>query len=156
MLSNASAPLHPLRQTSFPPEQAQGQLKFSRSPSMDTMSLVSGVSAAKKKRGRPKGKANDNESIVGGRAKSAVSGVEGKGKRRASRQESVEEDEPDINDIDIEMEKSKAQRQKDNEDRALLVDNLDPEQLDRYGTWRSSKLPDLTVRKVCLVLSYPT
>ncbi|KAK8002432.1 hypothetical protein PG989_002151 [Apiospora arundinis] len=81
---------HPLRQTSFPPDESQGRAfspSYRRSPSIDNMSLVSGsqVSAApaKKKRGR-KSKAErareaeeaargGSPSVVGGPSASVVS-----------------------------------------------------------------------------------
>ncbi|KAK8101813.1 hypothetical protein PG999_012187 [Apiospora kogelbergensis] len=81
---------HPLRQTSFPPDESQGRAfspSHRRSPSIDNMSLVSGsqVSAApaKKKRGR-KSKAErareaeeaargGSPSVVGGATASVVS-----------------------------------------------------------------------------------
>jgi transcription initiation factor TFIID subunit 11 len=114
---------------------------------MDAMSLVSGVSQVRKKqRGRPRGK-NDDESVVGGRAKSTVSGVSGKGKRQASRDESVEED--DIGgDTDINVNGTAAEKQKDMENKAMLVQGLDKEQMLRYEAWRSSKLTDAVVRRV--------
>jgi len=92
MLSTASATsAHPLRQTSFPPENNGFGATFSRSPSVDAMSLVSGngigpSSAKKKKPRKSKGK-DDNASVAGGsRSKSAVSG------RRGSRDMTVDEE----------------------------------------------------------------
>ncbi|KAK7955108.1 hypothetical protein PG996_015914 [Apiospora saccharicola] len=59
MSITSTASAHPLRQTSFPPDESKGRAfspSYRRSPSIDNMSLVSGsqVSAApaKKKRGR--------------------------------------------------------------------------------------------------------
>src|SRR5438045_1563084 len=50
MLSTTSASSHPLRQTSFPPENNSRTPAFSRSPSMDPMSIVSGSVAGGKKK----------------------------------------------------------------------------------------------------------
>ena len=70
MSSGSTLSIHPLRQTSFPPD---GSDAFSpedvRSPSVDTMSLVSGSIAGapvKKKRGRKPKNAEDTASLAGG------------------------------------------------------------------------------------------
>jgi len=156
MLSTASGSSHPLRQTSFPPPEAtSGTPQYSRSPSIDTMSLVSGVSATKKRRGRKsKNKANDDESLVGGRAKSTVSGNSARGKRgrRNSRQESVEEDEEEAGAGSMALStvaRTNEERQREAHTRAMLTRQFDEEQGIRFAAWRSAKLSDATVRRVC-------
>ncbi|KAL3423122.1 Transcription initiation factor TFIID subunit 11 [Phlyctema vagabunda] len=149
--SNNSA--HPLRQTSFPPENGQG---YARSPSVDTMSLVSGSAAngpTKKKRasGKRKGAQNDDTaSLTGGAAPTAVSGVSGKGrgKRRASEVSGDEEDEGDDEHAITITAKTQEERQKEMENRSLLVKELNPQQFARYEAWRAAKLTDGTVRKL--------
>ncbi|RDW95071.1 histone-fold containing protein [Coleophoma crateriformis] len=153
MLSTASASsTHPLRQTSFPPEIAPG---YARSPSVDTMSMVSGSAAngpTKKKRagGKKKNAQNDDASLVGGPAPSAVSGTSGRGgrKRRASEVSGDEED--DVNDehaIDVSA-KSQEEKQKEMENRSLLVKEFNPHQFARYEAWRAARLQDSSVRKL--------
>jgi transcription initiation factor TFIID subunit 11 len=152
MLSMTSTSSHPLRQTSFPPENSSQDQRFSRSPSVESASLVSGTSGTKKKRGRrPKGKADDDTSLVGGRAKSAVSGGSGRG-RRGSREASLEEDEEEEGGgetaVAIEA-RTDEEAMKENEMKAVLLSTFDPEQFSRFEAWRASKLADSVVRRVC-------
>ncbi|PSS23370.1 hypothetical protein M430DRAFT_97306 [Amorphotheca resinae ATCC 22711] len=151
MLSASSASSHPLRQTSFPPESASNQTaRYSRSPSVDTTSLVSGVSSTKKKRGRKaKGKADDDTSVVGEKAKSAVSGTSGRGRRRASREASAEDEDEEGGETAVAMvARTDEEKRKENEHKAMLLNALDPDQFLRYEAWRASKLPDSTVRRI--------
>lgn len=147
--SNASS--HPLRQTSFPPENSGQDQTFSRSASVESASLVSGVSGTKKKRGRkPKAKADDDTSVAGGRAKSAVSGTSGR-RGRASRDQSVDEYEDDEGggDTAVAIEaRTDEEGLKENELKAVLYSVLDQEQGDRLEAWRASKLADSVVRRV--------
>jgi transcription initiation factor TFIID subunit 11 len=157
MISTTSAlSAHPLRQTSFPPD---GNDVFSpdevRSPSVDTMSLVSGSIAAapvKKKRGRkPKG-AEDNASVAGGVAPTAVSGVSGRG--RASRGMSVEEEDDVGGEMDVAIvARSKEEKEKEKQHRAMLVAAFDDLQFRRYEQWRGARLSDAVVRRVTRNLS---
>lgn len=155
MLSTTSASSHPLRQTSFPPENANTQTpRYSRSPSVDTMSLISGVSGAKRKRGsykKSKGKGED-ESMIGGKSKSAVSGNSGRGggrKRRKSREESVEEEDDGGEDLALEtVQRTEEEKQKEIEQRAMLTEQFDPDQWERYTAWRSAKLSEAVTRRV--------
>jgi transcription initiation factor TFIID subunit 11 len=158
MLSMTSTASHPLRQTSFPPESSSQAQSFSRSPSVESASLVSGVSGAKKKRGRKqKGKADDETSAVGSRAKSAVSGTSGRGRRRASRDASAEDDDEEGGGetaVTI-VARTDEEKKKEKEHKAMLLTALNPDQFQRYEAWRASKLPDSVVRRVCrTLLSY--
>ncbi|KAH8805745.1 hTAFII28-like protein conserved region-domain-containing protein [Xylogone sp. PMI_703] len=149
---------HPLRQTSFPPENASETL-YSRSPSVETMSLVSGSgvgSQQKKKRGRKsKSGVNGNDdtasvSAFGGPALTAVSGTSGgRGRpRRPSKGESDDEDEGGEG-MTVEIAAGTLEeKQKEIEHRAMLVNAFDPEQFSRYEAWRSSKLSDAIVRRI--------
>ncbi|RDL38778.1 Histone-fold containing protein [Venustampulla echinocandica] len=153
-LSTTSAPLsaHPLRQTSFPPENASRTSAYSRSPSVDAMSLVSGSAvggAVKKKRGRkPKNSANDDASLVGGRTKSTISGTSGRRKRRQS-EVSAEDEEEGGEEMAIEtVARTQEERAREVEHRALLVRQLDPEQMSRYEAYRSGRLGESVVRRI--------
>jgi transcription initiation factor TFIID subunit 11 len=116
------------------------------------MSLVSGsaAGASKKRKRKSKGTAaNDDASVAGGKAKS----TEGKGKRRASRDQTAEEEDegPDGEEMAVEMvARTQEERQKEIEHRAMLVRSFDENQFARYEAWRSSKLSDSVVRRVSL------
>jgi len=146
--SNLSA--HPLRQTSFPPELVAEPHNYSpsRSPSVDTMSLVSGsVAGIKKKRGRKlksKDKENDDASLLGVRGKSHVS------KREQSRDHTVEEEEEDGGEeMAVNMAKtSKEEKAQEEQRRHMLTRAFDEDQWMRYEAWRSSKLSDAVVRRI--------
>ena len=156
LLSVTSTASHPLRQTSFPPESSAQDQRFSRSPSVESASLVSGMSGTKKKRGRKsKGKGDDDTSVVGGRTKSVVSGTSGRG-RRASREVTAEEEEEEDGGgetaVAIEA-RTDEEATKEKQMRAMLYAVFDPEQFDRYEAWRASKLADSVVRRVCVTFS---
>ncbi|OLN88988.1 Transcription initiation factor TFIID subunit 11 [Colletotrichum chlorophyti] len=153
-LSVTSAAAHPLRQTSFPPEAGS---PFARSPSADTMSVVSGsqVSAPpKKKRGRkPKNQTNvetreQTPSLVGGRAPTTVS-VTGTG---AEGQEEGANDDDDDNDMQMALVDATARTQEQKQEeirlRAMLVESFDPDQYDRFEAWRAAKLTESVVKRV--------
>lgn len=151
MAAGSALSVHPLRQTSFP---SDGNDVFSpeavRSPSVDTMSLVSGSIAGgpvKKKRGRkPKG-AEDTASVAGGVAPTAVSGVSGRG--RASRGMSAEEDDDVGGEMDVAVvARSKEEKEKEKQHRAMLVTAFDEMQFRRYEHWRQARLSDAVVRRV--------
>lgn len=152
MLSTTSASSHPLRQTSFPPENALQGLAFSRSPSVDTGSLVSGSAAGgpKKRRSKKtKGGPNDDVSLFGGKTKSAISNTSGKDPRRASRDASVDDEDEGGEEMAVQMvARTQEERQKEVEHRAMLVRAFDETQFSRYEAWRSSRLPDAIVRRV--------
>lgn len=151
MLSTTSASSHPLRQTSFPPENNAQTPRFSRSPSMDNMSLASGVSGAKKKRPRKsKGKTNDDDSIIGGKARSTTSAnSRGRHGRRQSRDESGEDEEEGGEELALDKtEATKEEAQREREQQAMLINAFDPEQASRHGAWKASRLGDAVVRRV--------
>ncbi len=161
MLSTTSATssAHPLRQTSFPPENNARTPAFSRSPSMDTMSLVSGSGTKKKRPRKSKGKDAETSSMAGGRAKSAVSN-EGRGKRRGSRDQTAEEEEEEEGGEEMALDVVAASNEeKAREDRRkhILTNAFSMgsgQQFARYEAWRSSKLSDATVRRVsCYLLA---
>jgi transcription initiation factor TFIID subunit 11 len=155
MPTGSALSVHPLRQTSFPPD---GNEAFSpedpRSPSVETMSLVSGSIAgapAKKKRGRkPKG-AEDTASVAGGVAPTALSGASGRG--RASRAMSAEEEDDIGGDMDVAIvARSKEEKEKEKQHRAMLVTAFDEMQFRRYEHWRQARLSEAVVRRVICTL----
>lgn len=151
-LSQASAPAHPLRQTSFPPE---GRSPYARSPSVDGASIVSGsavsgvTAGAKKKRGRKSKAAKGDDaadktpSLVGGKAPTTTSGQGGD-------KEGEEDDEDEKEEMALEDVVARTQEQKQEEIRlrAMLVEAFDTEQYNRYELWRAAKLSDAVVKRV--------
>ncbi|KAI0205209.1 transcription initiation factor TFIID-like protein [Astrocystis sublimbata] len=163
---------HPLRQTSFPPDEAlaRGSRGYSpsyqRSPSVDTMSLVSGsqVSAVpKKKRGRKSKVDLANEaaaaaardgtpSVVGGRAGTVVSGVsgaagkdgDGDGGRDADGDGSFELPE---NMASHSAARTKEQIEEEKELVALLKSQMDSVQFDRYEVWHRQSIKPQDVKR---------
>ncbi|KAM4066526.1 hTAFII28-like protein [Hirsutella rhossiliensis] len=151
-MSQASAPAHPLRQTSFPPE---GRSPYARSPSVDATSIVSGSAVSgvtagpKKKRGRKskfaKGDdaADKTPSLAGGKAPTTASGQGGD-------KEAEEDDEDEKEEMALEDVVARTQEQKQEEIRlrAMLVEAFDSEQYSRYELWRAAKLSDAVVKRV--------
>jgi transcription initiation factor TFIID subunit 11 len=116
------------------------------------MSLVSGsVTGPKKKRPRKSkggGGKGDDESLTGGasRAKSAISGEGGRGV-------SVEEEEDDGDQTALAtVANTNEETQKEKTKLALLTQSFDEDQWKRYEAWRSSKLSDAVVRRVCYAI----
>lgn len=154
---------HPLRQTSFPPDEA-GTPFSARSPSVDfdNTSLISGsqVSAAgppKKKRGR-KSKAEkareQTPSVAGGRGNIAGSDVGGRAGTKGSAAGADEEDGEAVeNDGPTEVtatvssvtkEQAAAERKAMN----VLIRTFSEEIFQRYEFWRSAGLQKASIRKV--------
>lgn len=163
MLSTTSGTSsHPLRQTSFPPEIKQS---FSRSPSMDTMSVISGagtnnLTKTGRERKKYKKKTKDNSdlaSILGRKAKSTISNdgahAGEKRKRRGSNatEEGDEDEELGGEEMSLNINAaSKEERAKEERKKQVLVRAFEGngDQFSRYEAWRSSKLSDATVRRV--------
>lgn len=164
---------HPLRQTSFPPEESP--FAGARSPSVgpldngDNISMVSGsaVSASgggrvPRKRGR-KSKAEKareaaekegTPSVAGGRAMTAVSGRSGAGGARSAVDgDGPDDDEEDDKDIKAKIgvaqfERSREEREEEKKLRFMLVQQMDADQAERYEMWHAAKLTEATVRRV--------
>ncbi|KAK8041446.1 hypothetical protein PG994_014453 [Apiospora phragmitis] len=171
---------HPLRQTSFPPDESKAGTfspSYRRSPSIDTMSLVSGsqVSAApaKKKRGR-KSKAErareaeeaargGSPSVVGGAAASVVSTGSGSHKQQGGggggggggdEEGDGGRDDGGAGAFDIPENmaskaaaRSKEQVKEDERLRALLKQRMTDDQFHRYEVWHQSKITLANIRK---------
>ncbi|KAF4120718.1 hypothetical protein GMORB2_2722 [Geosmithia morbida] len=163
--SNAPSQSHPLRQTSFPPE---AQSPGVRSPSVDTMSHVSGsqvsgltaAGARKKKRGRKaknaagggSGNANGDDaeatsSLVGGKASTSVAGGAGDKDGAAAGEDDDEDDNQEMALEDV-VARTQEQKQEEVRLRAMLVEAFDSEQYSRYEHWRAAKLSDAVVKRV--------
>lgn len=167
---------HPLRQTSFPPDESPFA---ARSPSVgfdnDNVSMVSGsavsVSApVKKKRGR-KSKAEKareaaekegTPSVVGGRANTVASGRSGAGRGAASAvgDDGADDEEEDDKDIKTKMgvaqfERSREEREEEKKLRFMLVQQMDKDQTERYEMWHAAKLTESVVKRVSIYRLFP-
>lgn len=161
---------HPLRQTSFPPDEAPfGPRSPSAGFDNDNVSMVSGsaVSAtgsrAPRKRGR-KSKAEKareaaekegTPSVAGGRSLTVASGRSGgRGARSAVDAEGADDDDDDDDDkIKAKMgvaqfERSREEREEEKRLRFMLVQQMDADQAERYEMWHAAKLTEATVRRV--------
>ena len=153
--ASATAPSR-LRTTSFPPPEARSPL--ARSPSVDAMghvsgSQVSGTTAAtaqsRKKRGRKAKNAGleskeATPSLVGGQAPTVVSGAGGED---AGAAEEEEEHDGKLSLVAV-GEERKEQKEQEIRMRAMLVEEMDRDQEQRYEVWRSFKFQDAVVRRV--------
>ncbi|XXH00133.1 hypothetical protein Hte_006475 [Hypoxylon texense] len=164
---------HPLRQTSFPPDETLSQTfspSYQRSPSIDTMSLVSGsqVSGApmkKKKRGR-KSKAerasvaaaeairDGSPSVVGGRALTVLSNVSGTHAGKEVDQDGGKEGEFEMpeNMASVSAARTKEQIEEEKELYAMVKSQMDPQQFHRYEVWRRSTLKPADVKRMMQVV----
>ncbi|KAK8017392.1 hypothetical protein PG993_013718 [Apiospora rasikravindrae] len=159
---------HPLRQTSFPPDESKGQAfspSYRRSPSIDTMSLVSGsqVSAApaKKKRGRKSKaeRAREAEEAARGGSPSVVGGAAASVEEEvavvaATREGDGARDDGGAGAFDIPENmaskaaaRSKEQVKEDERLRALLKQRMTDDQFHRYEVWHQSKITLANIRK---------
>lgn len=158
MSAASASSVHPLRQTSFPPDEI-GTPLTARSPSVDvdSASLVSGgqasTTAQKRKRGRkPKAdKAREQTpTTAGGRAGTVASGASGPKSNTGAPGDAPDEDEGE-DEPDTEMlntERSEHDRKEEKKLRAALMECMDIDQFDRIASWRAAKLPDQAIRRV--------
>ncbi|KAK1750512.1 transcription initiation factor TFIID-like protein [Echria macrotheca] len=161
--SAAVGSAHPLRQTSFPPDEV-GTPFDPRSPSVDgdAMSFVSGsqVSGApvKKKRGR-KSKAEkareQTPSVAGGRAPTAVSGMSdgGRGAKSAAggaggAEEGEGDDDGPTEVAATAATMTKEQKEEEHRARGMLINAFSPDQFDRFENWRAGNLSKAGVRRL--------
>jgi len=118
------------------------------------MSFVSGASGTKRKRGKKSKGQDDASSLIGGRAKSALSVGSGRAaKRRATSKEvnedMEEEEDTSMADLGVDMVlQTQEERRKEQARKAMFVQALDQPQTERYSAWMSSRLPDAVVRRV--------
>ncbi|KAI1138619.1 TAFII28-domain-containing protein [Hypoxylon sp. FL0543] len=157
---------HPLRQTSFPPDESQQNFSptYNRSPSVDTMSLVSGSQVsgapAKKKRGRKSKAERANEaaagamrdgtpSVAGGRAPTVLSIASGNNASKDvdgdTRKEEEFEDPEDM--ASISAARTKEQAESLDLLQASLKARMTPEQFIRYEVWHRQTLRTSDVKR---------
>ncbi|KAF2092076.1 TAFII28-domain-containing protein [Saccharata proteae CBS 121410] len=145
-----------LRQTSFPPENGEGRLSFSRSPSVDSSFTANTATTNKRKKGgKGKGGADDDvrsttgTSVRGGKGGGgAGSAVDGKGGGEGDEEDDDEGGEAG-EALDAVLEgQGEADEKQEKEHMRMLVDHLDPDQLDRYAKFRAVKLKKEVVRKI--------
>lgn len=181
MSSQASAPgaskrpkLHPLRQTSFPAQDASGRYGSavtsarSETGSVAT-SLHSGVSGkvTGRGRGRPRKSAqlnqedvrtahpapNDATSQVDGESRTAGRGTKSVVSARSGAAEQEEDDEGDIDELVENMDEQERRQAEEEETRQeqrreRLADTLDADQYARYNQWRALSLNNSTVKRL--------
>jgi transcription initiation factor TFIID subunit 11 len=141
---------HPLRQTSFPPEEALNGAG-ERSPSVDSdytavtgNQSVAASTIGMKKRGRKK--KDGAESVISGKG-----GADARSKTGAPDEEAEgEEDEEDdgIGGVVDEGEQGKVDKAAEKKKIAVLMDAFNEDQNERYNTYRRVKLKKETIRKI--------
>ncbi|KAI9828384.1 MAG: hypothetical protein M1832_002812 [Thelocarpon impressellum] len=147
-VSNLSAGAHPLRQTSFPPDQGAGAAKRARSPSAEG-SVATG-SGRRGKKGRSKAPSTAGGSVRGAKAPaSATSLVVGNsGGAAGGEAEDEDEDEGDAEAALMMEDEGKANDDQERQKLEILVGAFNTEQADRYSYFRRAKLHPPTVRKI--------
>ncbi|KAL9041827.1 MAG: hypothetical protein Q9214_003971, partial [Letrouitia sp. 1 TL-2023] len=139
---------HPLRQTSFPPEESA----IERSPSIESdvtgvtgsqSALTAGTGKPKAKRGRRR-KTEDASIVSGGKATAADGGsVTGQ-----AADEGAEDDEDDAEGEDGAVGENEMQEKEiESADMAILMESFTRDQMDRYESMRRHRLRKETVRK---------
>ncbi|KIW68596.1 hypothetical protein PV04_04533 [Phialophora macrospora] len=166
--------LHPLRQTSFPAQDASGRYGSAvTSARSDTgsvaNSLLSGLSGKVKGRGRgrPRKSAQldqddvrsthqnpgDGTSQIDGNDRAPHRGTKSVVSARSGAAEQEEDDEGDIDEL-VENMDEQERRQAEEEEirqeqrRERLADTLDPDQYARYNQWRALSLNNTTVKRL--------
>ncbi|MCJ1310698.1 hypothetical protein MMC25_004364 [Agyrium rufum] len=166
--STSTTSTHPLRQTSFPPEESQG----ARSPSVDsdvfsaitdnksTLTSNAGAGVRSGKRGRGKGSRGGRtggDARDGGSARSEAGGrtvgggVAGDGRSKAGGQDEGEEGEDEMdeeNDDGLVDAGGKVDRVAERKKMAVLIDAFNPDQNERYDQFRRNKLKKETMRRI--------
>ncbi|MCJ1258897.1 hypothetical protein MMC24_006731 [Lignoscripta atroalba] len=141
---------HPLRQTSFPPEESA--LNGARSPSVESdftgitgggQSVVTAGTGAKKARGKRKGKEG---SVRSGTAKGTADGRSVVG--QPGEEADGEEEEEGEGDEGMVEDGGRVDRVAEKKNLAVLVDAFNSDQADRYDMYRRVKLKKETVRKI--------
>ncbi|KAJ9143882.1 Transcription initiation factor TFIID subunit 11 [Pleurostoma richardsiae] len=158
MSITSTSSAHPLRQTSFPPDDSPFG---ARSPSIDfdNASLVSGsaVSSAvgqppRKKRGR-KSKAEKAREQTPSVAPTAISGVSGAGSGAGRDKNNAAAEGADDEDEQVEMgvtknERTKEEREEERRLRFMLLSQMDKDQHERYEVWHAAKFSDAVIKRV--------
>ncbi|KAF2875514.1 hTAFII28-like protein conserved region-domain-containing protein [Massariosphaeria phaeospora] len=143
-----------LRNSFAPESEAVGSpLRYSRSPSVDsvaTTSVVNGAGGKKRKRKDADTASVTGSSVRGGKAPSAA---DGGGDGAAA--EGAEGDEEEDDDLEEEMDAvleggkvTEATKKQEKEHERILMEAMDPNQSDRYATYRRIRLKREIVRKL--------
>ncbi|KAL8865915.1 MAG: hypothetical protein Q9174_006614 [Haloplaca sp. 1 TL-2023] len=147
--TSTPATSHPLRQTSFPPEESAIDLG-ERSPSVESDGTAHQSVAASatgkplpKKRGRKR--KSDMTSVVSGDRPAAKDTKSEAGPLAEEAEE--EEDEADAED-GAQGDQDKEQKRKDKANMAVLVSHFNDDQTERYEAMRRNKFRKETVRKI--------
>ena len=167
--------LHPLRQTSFPAQDAPGShASAGGSARSETGSVTnSHVSATSTKvpgrgRGRPRKSAQlheidiqvsqagaDTGSQINGSSRNAGRGGKSvvSGKSGPADQDEEEDDDEDLGDVGVSMTEqeakdAEAQAERDMQRRNRLVKAFTPEQMHRYEMWRATSFPPKVLKKL--------
>ena len=168
-MHSAASSAHPLRQTSFPPEEAAGSNEFAlRSPSVESdITGITGNQSAPtangtggKKRGRKSKNRNVSGSVRSGGGRGTDGGGGGTSKAGGAQQRAVsagldEEEEDDDDDQGADLTgpagadgANEPDRDAERKNLAVLVDAFNPDQADRYEMYRRVKLKKEVVRKI--------
>lgn len=144
-----------LRNAFSPDTEAVGSPRqYSRSPSVDSVatgSVANGAGGRKRKR-----KDGDTQSVTGsmrgGKARSAITGIEGEGADGAEgKEDEEEEDEGQDDELDALLEGEGAteeSKKQEKEHERLLVEAMNETQEQRYETYRRIRLKRETLRKL--------
>ncbi|KAI9654778.1 MAG: hypothetical protein M1821_005772 [Bathelium mastoideum] len=159
--TTAGGGLHPLRQTSFPPEgaEAAGELRFSRSPSRESSVLIDGPpigggggGARKKGRARQRRGGEDGGGAPGGKAGSVVAGSAGKGggggEDEAWGEEEAEEEGMGAQLLAVGGGLDSAAQAQEREHMDMLLSSFSEDQTSRYEAVRRVRLKKETVRRI--------
>ncbi|KAL8651359.1 MAG: hypothetical protein Q9226_004740 [Calogaya cf. arnoldii] len=150
--NSTPATSHPLRQTSFPPDESAIDTG-ERSPSVDSdvtghQSIMTSATGKPKpkKRGR-KRKTDEGTVVSGGRLAGAADTASAAGQPADEPED--EEDDADAEVMgDQEKQRREQQKQKEKADLSVLVDHFNPDQSARYEMMRRVKLRKETVRRI--------
>ena len=89
--------------------------------------------------------------------KSQGPGSKGEGREREATAEEENEEPEEEESMDVQMvARTMEEKQKEQDQKNLLVRHLDPDQFARYEAWRVSKFSDAVVRRVCSPPLFPS
>ncbi|KAL8681931.1 MAG: hypothetical protein Q9224_006816 [Gallowayella concinna] len=147
--SSTPATSHPLRQTSFPPEESAIDTG-ERSPSVESdatghQSVMTSAAGKPKPKKRGRKRKTDEVTVVSGGKTAAAADA-------ASQPADEPDEEDDDADAEVvgdqEKQRREQQKQKEKADLAFLVDHFTPDQAERYSVMRRVKLRKETVRRI--------
>ncbi|KAL8948579.1 MAG: hypothetical protein Q9222_005248 [Ikaeria aurantiellina] len=148
--SSTPATSHPLRQTSFPPEESAIDTG-ERSPSVESnitghQSLMTAGTGKPKPKKRGRKKKTEETSVISGGKVAAADAASAVG--QAADEAEEEEDDADADEGILGGEQDKQQKRKEKADLALLIEHFNDDQLRRYEAMRRNKFRKETVRRI--------